>query len=52
MRLVKISFPKNIKYMENFNVQFSKHSRLELLKHFFEEHGTLKQVVHTAFNGV
>ena len=40
MRLVKISFPENIKYMENFNVQFSKHSRLELLKHFFEEHGT------------
>lgn len=40
MRLVKISFSENIKYMEHFNAQYGKHSRLELLKHFILEHGT------------
>lgn len=40
MRLVKISSPNNIKHMKNFNAQYGKHSRLELLKHFILEHGT------------
>ena len=26
--------------MKNFNAQYGKHSRLELLKHFILEHGT------------
>lgn len=30
--------------MENFNVQFCKHSQLELLKHIFLEHGTYMKI--------